>query len=151
MWKKINGDRNYLKQHKSVEFLLFRLRFSSSVGSIFLLLLIGCVMWVGGAFCIWYCGICRFLSAALIVFIWWDAPILWFWWWIHRTCIANEFVLGLCSSLRDCQFFVCDCICSEVGDDVCVWESSDIWVGIVIPIYVRYYYFSDSIWVIFGC
>ena len=30
VWKKTNGDRNYLKQHISVEFLLFRSRFSSS-------------------------------------------------------------------------------------------------------------------------
>ena len=30
VWKKTNGDRNYLKQHKSVEFLLFWSHFSSS-------------------------------------------------------------------------------------------------------------------------
>ena len=32
MWKKTNDDRNYLIQQKYVEFLLFRSRFSSSVG-----------------------------------------------------------------------------------------------------------------------
>ncbi len=31
VWKNTNGDRNYLKQQKSVEFLLFWSRFSSSV------------------------------------------------------------------------------------------------------------------------
>ena len=30
MWKKTNGDRNYLKQQKSIEFMLFELQFSSS-------------------------------------------------------------------------------------------------------------------------
>ena len=39
VWKKTNGDRNYLKQQKSVEFLLFRSRFSSSGD--------GCVVSVG--------------------------------------------------------------------------------------------------------
>ena len=34
MWKKTNGDRNYSKQHKYVEFLLFWSQFSSSVGGL---------------------------------------------------------------------------------------------------------------------
>ena len=35
VWKKTNGDRNYLKQHKYVEFLLLWSQFSSSAWTIF--------------------------------------------------------------------------------------------------------------------
>ena len=28
--------------------------------------------------------------------------------------------------LGDCWLFVCDCVCSKVGDDVCIWEWSGV-------------------------
>ena len=44
----------------------------------FLLLLIGVLCGVGGAFCMWYCGICRFSITAFIVFNCCGVPIEWF-------------------------------------------------------------------------
>jgi len=43
----------------------------------------------------WYCAICRLSIVALIVFIWLGVPMVWFWWWIQKMCIASGSVRGL--------------------------------------------------------
>jgi hypothetical protein len=55
----------------------------------------GVLRGVGGAFCMWYCAICRILIDVLIVSIWSGVPMLWFWWWIQKMCIANGSIRGL--------------------------------------------------------
>ena len=50
---------------------------------------------VGGAICTWYCAICKFSIVVLIVSNWLGVPMVWFWWWIQRICIANGSIRGL--------------------------------------------------------
>ena len=43
----------------------------------------------------WYCVICRFSIVILSVSIWLGVPMLRFWWWIQKMCVANGSKRGL--------------------------------------------------------
>ena len=60
-------------------------------------------------------------------------------------CFQFLFILG------NCWFFICDCVCGKVGDNTCIWEWSCVRGGVLVPVFIWHYYYSDVVLIIFGC
>ena len=48
-----------------------------------------------------------------------------------------------------CWLFICNGVCSKMGNNMCVWEWTSVGVGVLVPVSIGRDEYGDTVWVIF--